>query len=116
LCKQPFLASGKIVKDYAPLMTYLKLLSEEERSQLMPTSDYLKGIVLRVGRGRVLGEILNELAKELRPRIKAELAVKALKEAWGVDVSMEYAVDEIAREMAGWILEMCETLGYIRIK
>ncbi len=114
--EKPFLASGKVVKDYAPLMTYLKLLGNAEREALMPTSEYLKEIVSRIGKGGVLGDVLNELAKELRWRINAELAVKALKEAWGVNVSPEYAVDEIAREMAGWLLEMCESLGYIRIR
>ncbi len=114
--KRPFLASGKIVKDYAPLLTYLKLLKDEEREALMPTSEYLKEVVDRVGKGKILGEVLSELAKELRWKIDAELAAKALREAWGVNASPEYAVDEIAREMAGWILEICEALGYLKIK
>ena len=116
MSEKPFLASGKIVKDYAPLMTYLKLLEKSEREALMPTSEYLKEIVDRVGKGKILGEMLSELAKELRPKIDVELAVKALKEAWGVNASPDYAVDEIAREMAGWLLEMCEALGYLKIR
>jgi len=116
LGERPFLASGKIVKDYRPLMTYLKLLGDREREALMPTGEYLKEIVSRVGKGRTLGEVLNELAKELRWKINAELALKALREAWGMNVSPEYAVDEIAREMAGWVLEICESLGYLKIR
>jgi len=116
LDERPFLASGKVVKDYAPLIRYLNLLKDSERKALMPTTEYLNEIVKRVGKGKVLGELLEELAKELKPKINTELAVRALKEAWGVEVSPEYAVDEIAREMAGWILEICEALGYLKIK
>ncbi len=113
----PMMATGKIVEDYRPLMTYLRLLTEEERAKVLPkTSDlnYVKDLV--ESRSWSLGELLANLSEILQNRVDPRVAREAIKEALNLDLGEELARKHLARILAGWVLEIAENLGIIKLR
>ena len=114
---KPTFASGKLIKDYEPLKRYLELVrgSEWYDKGFLSNEDFdllvRKAKSLSSGK---LGELWDELTKELAKRINPEKALQALKET-GYDVKdPEEARERMARILAGWLIEAGEEWGTIR--
>jgi len=114
---RPFMATGKVVRDYAPLMKFLESIPEDVRREILPKSEDLLKLKELVREGADARELINSMSKVFSTRLTpyGRQAREALKRAWGIDVSEEYAVEELSRELAGWVIEMGEGLGYLSI-
>ncbi len=111
------MASGKVIRDYGPLMEYLRLLSQEEREVFLPSSRDIDRLINKVRGGNTdLNELLEDLTSTLIERVNHAKACEAIKRAWHVEYDVEWASKEIARELAGWIIELAEGLGSIRLR
>jgi len=110
------MSTGKLIKDYRPLMEYLRLLSPESRNQVLPSSkdfDLIRHLVLK--KPKKATKIIDELANIKSTLINGEIAVKAVEKAWNLRLDEETAIKEVSRELAGWILEISEGLGLIEL-
>jgi len=119
----PFMASGRIVRDYGVLFKYVELLEKRGRGyearRALPTSEdieYLKRAVTR-GMVRTLDEAIKLLKSRFRERIDVDVAAEAYRRHYGVaDVSEDMAVEELSRVLAGYAIEIAEQLGEIRLR
>ncbi len=108
------MATRKIIRDYRPLLIYLAIVPDEVRDRVLPSRELLERIKGMVKEGRKsLEELLEALEREYRPLINKEAAEEAIKEAWG-GCACDPA-EEIAKELSGWVLEMAEGLGLIKL-
>lgn len=115
----PFMASGRLVKDYKLLMKYFEKLRELglDASRHYPTSQDIEVIKRGVERGEIksVAEALNILVQRFKERIDPVIAKKAFEECMGVEVDEATAVNEVAKLLAYWTLEMSEGLGLIKL-
>jgi len=113
----PMMATGKIIKDYRPLIKYLELADRELRSRTIPNSSDIEVIKELLARGTSnLSDLINELTKYIRNRVDPELARKAVREVLGTDVDSRTAEYMISRIIAGWVIEMAEQFGIVKLK
>jgi len=114
--KKPFMSSGKLVRDYRPLLKYLDLLPPRDREKTLPSEDDFKFVESQIIKEpRKLDELIRELSGRKASIVNKKLAVEAVMKAWGMNVDEGLAVREISGELAGWILEICDALGIVRI-
>ena len=105
-----------MIKDYRPLLKYLDLLTPSQRNEVLPSNKDFEVVSAMALTGvRKLTQIMQELARLRIKAIDEELAVEAIRRAWGVELDGEMAVKEISKEIAGWVLEICEGLGLIKL-
>ena len=111
------LATGKIVSNYKPLIKYLELANPEQREKALPRSSDIEVVrsLLEKGYG-TLEEVLNEVAKIVRDRLDPELSQKAIKYSLDVELGRDEAVRYISKLLAGWIIEIAEQLGVVRLR
>jgi hypothetical protein len=113
-----FLGSGKIVKNYRILQRYFEIIDEMniDKTTSLPSTEDIELISRLVKEGRkTLLELLDVLTLKFIPKVNIEAAIKVYKEILGVEVSPNIAVSYIAKDLAGWTLEIAENLGVIRI-
>ncbi|MCS7112140.1 MAG: hypothetical protein N3D82_04155 [Ignisphaera sp.] len=113
-----FLSSGKIVKDYRILQKYFEILDEMniDKSSTLPSSEDIEFIERLIKEGkRSLLELLDALTLKFIPKINTEAAVRAYKEVLDIELHPNTAISHIAKDLAGWSLEIAEHLGIIRI-
>ena len=110
------MSTGKIVKDYRPLLEYLNLLPPSHRDKVLPSNKDFKIVEAIASKGRRnVSDIIQELVKVKKEVISNEIALEAVIKAWGVRMDEELAIKEISEELAGWILEISEELGLIKL-
>ncbi|MEM0006591.1 MAG: hypothetical protein QXJ95_00590 [Ignisphaera sp.] len=113
-----FLSSGKIVKDYRILRRYFEILDEMnvDKSSALPSSEDFEFIrrFLREGKKNLL-ELLEALSLKFIPKIDMNAAIRTYREVLGIEIQPNTAVLHIAKDLAGWTLEMAENLGIIKI-
>ena len=116
--KKPLLADGSIVGDYDPLMKYFEIAKSENpkvAEDCIPRTEdfnYVRNYINVRGRTS-LSSLLELLTMNVTERVNAEIAVKAFREVYGVELNPEDARERIARIIAGWIIEACRILGYV---
>jgi hypothetical protein len=117
---KPMLASGKVVTDYRPYIIYLKLaenINVELKNTALPQNsdfEYLKEIIKKGYEH--LDDILAELTRYVLNRIRGDIAARAVYEVLNVESDPEYATELIAKILAGWIIEIGDNLGVIKLK
>ncbi len=113
-----FLSSGKIVKDYRILQKYFEILDEMniDKASALPSSEDIELIRRLIKEGkRNLLELIDALTLKFIPKINTEAAIRAYKEVLDIEIQPNTAISHIARDLAGWTLEIAESLGIIRI-
>ncbi len=116
--EKPFLANGSLVGDYKPLIMYWRLARKVSKEladkAVLNHEDFreLENIIRRYYR-KPLTEIVDLFKNRFKQRINAEIAVKALKEVYGVEFSSEEAVEKIAEIMSLWLLDAAKQLNII---
>jgi len=114
-----FLGSGRLVKSYDLLMKYFEKLRSMgvDPSNSYPRGEDLGEVKRLVERGSIksLEDAVRYLMEKFKPRVVSEAAVEAVKEVVGVEPSAEAAIEQIARLLALWTLEIGESMGLIRI-
>ncbi|MCD6341143.1 MAG: hypothetical protein J7L51_04265 [Desulfurococcales archaeon] len=117
MAKKPMLATGKIVPDYRPLIRYLELANAEQRDKVLPKSSDIELVRTLLERGyETLEEVLNEIVQVVRGRFDPNLSCRAVKEVLNVELEEDEAVKYLSKLLAGWIIEMAEQLGAVRLK
>ncbi len=114
----PFMASGIIVKNYRMLIEYfneLKRMGIDPRDSY-PRSEDLELVKNLASHNKNLYDLLNELKDRIRKRVVVEAAIKAYRASTGVEPTPSEAVDEVAKLIAGWVIEIAANLGIIKLK
>ena len=115
--ERPMLATGKIVQDYRPLIKYLELISEDERTKVLPRSSDIEMVRALVEQGYVtLEEILGQVIQVVKDRFDPALSCRVIEEVLGLELEENEAVNYLAKLLAGWIIEIAERLGVINLK
>ncbi len=115
--KKPMLATGKIVPDYRPLIRYLELANAEQRDRVLPKSSDIELVRTLLERGyETLEEVLNEIIQVVKERFDPDLSCRAIKEVLNIELEEEEAVRYLSKLLAGWIIEMAEQLGAVRLR
>ena len=113
-----FLTTGKVISNYRVLIKYLEIVSDDLRNKALPRSsdlEYVKELLSRCNMYR-LSDILDLLVRYLRDRVSPEYAVRAIRDVMNIELSPEDAVDYVAKQLAGWILEIAEQLNILRVR
>lgn len=113
------LSSGKIVSDYRPLLEYWKLAKAHKPSladKIIVDRKDLELIKSLSLQKRKVTEILEVLRGKILDRIDGNLAKKAIKNVYNLDISEENAKMVIAKILAGWYIEVADNLNVVKIK
>ncbi|MCD6429023.1 MAG: hypothetical protein J7L12_05385 [Desulfurococcales archaeon] len=115
--KKLMLATGKVVPDYRPLIRYLELANSEQRDRVLPKSSDIELVRTLLERGyETLEEVLNEIIQIVKERFDPDLSCRAIKEVLNIELEEDEAVRYLSKLLAGWIIEIAEQLGAIRLK
>ena len=108
--RRPIFATGKVVGDYGLLFKYWDVAGREKAEKAMLTNkDFEKLRELVEGNpGMSLARLLDVLTEYFIERVDPEAARKAYKEYYGVDVDTYTARRQVARLLAGWLIEAGE--------
>jgi hypothetical protein len=116
--EKPPYATGFVVDDYGPLFAYWRIARAENREDLvdkaMIQSEDIEMLVELASSGRSLGELIESLADKVSGRIDQNIALKAVEACEYKNLDALKARRLIARILAGWIIEMGESIGRIR--
>ncbi len=111
-----FLLSRRVFKDYSLLERYFEVCGEEASTSI-PTPADVEYVKYLVSRGSTsLEYVLNELKKKLLDRVNVSCSLRAAREVLGIDLPESHAVALVSVQLAGWILEIAEALGIIKLK
>jgi len=111
------LATGKAMVNYEPLVKYLELADPEQRERALPKGSDIEFVRALAERGyRTLDNILDEVAQIVKCRLDPKLSQVALKLSLGIELEADEAVRYISRILAGWIIEIAEQLGVIKLR
>lgn len=117
---RPFLSTGKLIENYKLLVNYMKKCKEAnlDCSALIPSSDLLVEVKTKINSGRIsrLSDLIDLVEEKYSNLVICELAQKVFTEIHGYTVSCELARKILLIQLAGWITEMLESLGYVKIK
>jgi len=118
--KKPILASGTIVPDYEPLFKYWELAKSKDKKlaekATLRSEDFDAVLSYVSSKGIIsLIDLLNYLENYMISRVDGQLAVRALKEIYGVMFEVEEARRRIARILAGWLIEACNLWGTLKL-
>ncbi|MEM2009461.1 MAG: hypothetical protein QXV51_01265 [Thermosphaera sp.] len=115
-----FMASGRVVSSYQLLLEYYKLCKEYTGQQCdpIPSTDDLKELeaLLKSGDELTLSDIMDYFEKKYVGKISEIPARDACRIYFKIEVSQEYCKREIARLVSGWLIEIAENLGMLRLK
>jgi len=117
----PLFANGSVVGDYTPLIKYLeearKRKGEAHVDDVVPRGEDLEYVKKIVESGTVsLAELLQILTNKFYSRVDGEVAKHVLETCRGVSYTEEEARIEIAKLLAGWCIEICSTLGIVKLR
>ncbi len=114
-----FMGSGKLVRNYDVLMKYFEKLRElgVDTSSCYPTGSDVEEVKSLAERGEIknLDDAVRFLVAKFRGRVNAVAAQQAVRDVMGIEVSPDAAVEYVAKLLALWTLEMCESMGLIKI-
>jgi hypothetical protein len=117
---RPFLSTGKLIENYKLLVNYMKKCKEVnlDCSALIPSSDLLVEVKTKINSGIIsrLSDLVDLVEEKYSNLVICELAQKVFTEIHGYTVSCELARKILLIQLAGWITEMLESLGYVKIK
>ena len=118
--RKPILASGTIVSDYEPLFKYWELAKSRNKKlaeKATLRSEDFDTVLSYVSSKGVVGliDLLSYLEEYMLNRVDGQLAVRALKEIYGVMFEVEEAKHRIARILAGWLIEACNLWGTLKL-
>lgn len=116
----PFFADSTIVGDYKPLIKYWELVRFDRElldKAFLNRSDfeYLKEVV-ESNPGISVAELLDLLINRFIPRINCEYARKAYVEIYSIDTSEIEACRNIAKILAGWLVEAGRNTGILKYR
>lgn len=112
-------ATGKVVKDYTLLRFYLEELKARNLSHehIVPTSELLIYIKSKAAeRASSVAEILTMIEPAIEEKVDPESASKAVERHLNLRVDAGLARKMVARIIAGYAIEIAESLGYIELK
>ncbi len=116
----PFFADASIVGDYKPLYKYWEILKKKSLplDKAILNRDDFKFLeeVIKTTPGLDVASLLNMLINRFIERIDCKLAVQAYREAYGIELSEEEACKNLARILAGWLIEAGKNTGILKLR
>ncbi len=108
--KLPVFATGRIVGDYGLLFKYWEVAGAKAEEAMLRNEDFnhLRRLVEAKGPRLRLSELLDSLTDYFLPRVDPEAARQAYKSYYGIDVDTYTARRQVARLLAGWLVEAGE--------
>ncbi|MEM0002270.1 MAG: hypothetical protein QXS24_03060 [Desulfurococcaceae archaeon] len=116
---KPFLSSRSIIEDYSLLLEYMKKCRNKglDCSNLIPTSKLLDDLQSEIRKGSISFQQLFEYIKNrFEKEILCEVCIDAFKQVYDIIADCEEARKLLLIQLAGWYIEILETLGYIKLK
>lgn len=120
--RKPILASGLIVPDYEPLFKYWEIAKNTNRkiaeNATLKNEDFEKIIKYISFRGSSVDllELIEYFEEYMLNRVEGNIAVRALKEVYDIELEEEEAKRKIARILAGWLIEASDIWGILKLK
>lgn len=117
--EKPFLSSSKIIENYSLLLKYVEKCKflNIDCSPILPSSSLLSQIENLVKTGRVgFEEVVRLVEEKMSSAIICDVCIQAFREVYGIEVDCERAKKMLIAQIAGWLVEILDTLGYIRIR
>lgn len=117
--EKPFLSSSKIIENYGLLVKYMEKCRRLDRGceQLLPTSDILAEIEKLAKQGLVgFEDVVSYIEKKMSTNIDCDICVQSYREVYGLDVDCDRAKKTLLVQLAGWLVEILDSLGYIKIR
>ncbi|MCC6034283.1 MAG: hypothetical protein LM567_02130 [Desulfurococcaceae archaeon] len=118
--EKPFLSTGKLIENYKLLVNYMKQCRDAglDCSPLIPSSDFLLEVKRLVESDYIskFSDLVKLVEKKFGNLISCDLALRVFTEIHGYVVSCDLVKNMLITQLAGWIIEMLETLGYVKIK
>ncbi|MCI4396282.1 MAG: hypothetical protein GU347_02765 [Desulfurococcales archaeon] len=120
MSRLPLFASGKLGADYELLFAYWEIAKEErsgKEADVILREEDLQLIEEKLREaGKVkLEDLVLSMLPEVSGRINNEIAKKAYKKRYNVDVPSEVAVNYIAKIIILWALEALEIEGKLNL-
>jgi len=114
---RPFASSGKIVRNYEPLKHYLELVKGTEWYDKAFLSEDDFNYLRKVAKDKMrLIDLLKELEEHFLNKINAEMALEAFRNADYPIEDEEEAKREMAKILAGWLVEAAEEWDILRLR
>jgi len=114
--EKPFFATGEIVGSYRLLYTYWQHAGPRAEESILREQDF-QHLQRLIAQGHTrLDALLAQLRSHFRNRIDPEAARKAAKEYYGIELPTAEAVDRVADQLAGWLIEAASQWGMVRIR
>ena len=118
--EKPFLSTGKLVENYKLLVNYMKNCKEVNLDcrALIPSSNLLVEIKNLIDSGKLsrLSELIELVESKFSNLVNCDLALEAFREIHGYTASCELVRKMLMTQLASWIIEMLEVLGYVKIE
>lgn len=118
--EKPFLSSGRLIENYKLLINYMKQCRDVglDCSSLIPSSDFLLEVKRLVESGYIskFSDLVRVVEKKFGSLVSCDLALRVFTEIHGHTVSCDLVKNMLIIQLAGWIIEMLETLGYVKIR
>lgn len=116
----PFFADASIVGDYKPLYRYWEILKKKNLSpdKAILNQDDFRFLeeIIKSTPGLSLEDLLNMLINRFIDRIDCRIAVEAYKETYNIDLSEDEACNNLARILAGWLIEAGKNTGILKLR
>ncbi len=118
---KPILADGSLVEDYSLLINYWRLAVKKDRALMEKATIRAEDFralerIVDLYRGESIAALANFLKQMMLERIDPGLAIDAYRETFGIEVSVEKAVNAVAEVLALWLLEAGRQLKIINYK
>lgn len=118
--EKPFLSTGRLVESYKLLVSYMKKCRESniDCDHLIPSSQFLLEVKELVEKGNLskFADLVNLVEGRYSELINCDLALRVFAEVHGHQATCELVKRMLITQLAGWIAEMLESLGYVRVK
>ncbi|MCS7128264.1 MAG: hypothetical protein N3E36_03690 [Sulfolobales archaeon] len=118
---KPILADGSLVEDYSLLINYWRLAMKRDRAFMEKATIRAEDFralerIVELYRGESIATLVDFLKQMMMERIDPGLAIDAYRETFGIEVSVDKAVNAVTEVLALWLLEAGRQLKIISYK
>lgn len=118
---KPILADGSLVEDYSLLINYWKLAMKKDKAFMEKATIRAEDFralerIVELYKGESIATLADFIKQMMLDRIDPSLAIDAYRETFGIEVSVDKAVNAVAEVLALWLLEAGRQLKIISYK
>lgn len=116
---KPFLSTRDLIENYSFLVEYMKKCKDRglDCTKLLPTSQLLDELYKKIDKEAMSFEqVINYVNKKLGNEVNCDLCIDVFREIYKTVVGCEEAKKMLITQLAGWYIEILESLGYVKIR